>query len=240
MTATHVRITGVKARIDGLPSMIALSEPIVVAKGAQVSDEHPVIKSALAGARLFGARSVQPYDLIGEDITPTVLGARIYTSDALKGNTVVAAHVGESRVLVREPENPEDFLDALAGVPEDDERIDGYYLYSTPEGQGFRTIATACWSEESYQFDVTVLFQHIASGAFYLGSDSGCSCPAPGENWSTMEDLTRVRKLQDLIDYLEETKTACLNAYTSEDEVARLTGEVADCISAYMAAKKGR
>lgn len=40
-----------------------------------------------------------------------------------------------------------------------------------------------------YEFDMTVVWHEAGSG-YYIGTDSGCSCPTPFENYDGKADLT--------------------------------------------------
>ena len=42
---------------------------------------------------------------------------------------------------------------------------------------------------ERYEFDITVVW-HEAGVGYYIGTDSGCSCPTPFENYDGKADLT--------------------------------------------------
>lgn len=59
-------------------------------------------------------------------------------------------------------------------------------LYYNPETYGL-TIVEQCDTGEDYGFDLTVIFRK--DNNYYLGTDSGCSCPTPFESY-TFEDLT--------------------------------------------------
>jgi hypothetical protein len=111
--------------------------------------------------------------------------------------------------------------------------------YSSPEKFGLRTIGEAEFSDGCYQFDTTVVWQDIETGAFYYADDSGCSCPSPfeGEDRTT---ITQIERLQDLIDHLEKRKTESYR-YTSEWDTsakAEIDGECASLVQAYREARR--
>jgi hypothetical protein len=62
-------------------------------------------------------------------------------------------------------------------------------IYFNPEEHGLRKIAEHDLSEPCYSFDLVVCWADD-SGGFYLGTDSGCSCPSPFESYGGKEDLT--------------------------------------------------
>lgn len=103
-----------------------------------------------------------------------------------------------------------------------------------PENYGFKQIGQIDWSSGSYEFDLTTVWQHLATGKFYMADDSGCSCPSPYESVDSIDDLTEIAKLQVLIDRLNQHDA---------DEYAHggagsHSGEVASLVTAYRDAKK--
>lgn len=63
-------------------------------------------------------------------------------------------------------------------------------VYYQPEHFGLRPIGEISWDNESYQFDMTVVWFHEATQTFFIGSDSGCSCPSPFENTTSLAELS--------------------------------------------------
>lgn len=98
-----------------------------------------------------------------------------------------------------------------------------------PENYGYRQIGQVDWSDGCYQFAYTTVWQHEASGAFYMADDSGCSCPSPYEDVRTVLDLTPIGRLQDLIDHLAQRQ--------AEEEYDR-SAEVATLVQAYREARR--
>lgn len=62
------------------------------------------------------------------------------------------------------------------------------YYYS-PEEVGLEVVGQVEWSEPCYSFDLSVVWYHPEQDIFYFGSDSGCSCPSPFEDFSSLDDL---------------------------------------------------
>lgn len=61
--------------------------------------------------------------------------------------------------------------------------------YYTPENWGLTLVGEVEWRDESYEFDLTVVWHHKDTGRFFVESDSGCSCPVPFEGISKLADL---------------------------------------------------
>lgn len=98
-----------------------------------------------------------------------------------------------------------------------------------PENYGFEQIGEIDWSSGSYEFDLTTVWRHTASGAFYMADDSGCSCPSPYEDVRTLLDLTPIPRTQALIDHLEERN--------KDNYDGDRSGEIASLVQAYRSAK---
>jgi hypothetical protein len=111
-------------------------------------------------------------------------------------------------------------------------------IYSSPEAFGLRTIGEAEFSDGSYQFDRTVVWKDVETGAFYFADDSGCSCPVPFDDIGRA-DITKIERLQDLIDHLERRKAESYR-YVDEyntDATAEIDGACASLIQAYRSAR---
>jgi hypothetical protein len=68
----------------------------------------------------------------------------------------------------------------------------GYYdpdVYHSPEVFGLTPVGEVEWYEPDYSFDFAVVWYHAESGKFYWGSDSGCSCPSPFEDYTSLDKL---------------------------------------------------
>lgn len=64
--------------------------------------------------------------------------------------------------------------------------------YFTPEDFGLKILGEVEWSDECYQFDKTVLWEHPDTGKYYIASDCGCSCPSPFEDYHELAALEEV------------------------------------------------
>jgi hypothetical protein len=108
-------------------------------------------------------------------------------------------------------------------------------IYYNPQDFGLTIVGEVEFSSGCYEFDTSVLWRSDA-GEFYIGDDSGCSCPSPFEDIG-IRDLMKIAKLQDLIDYFAER---CKESfyYDSTDEFRsedskRIDGEIGQLISTY-------
>lgn len=65
----------------------------------------------------------------------------------------------------------------------------GYYdadVYHQPEKFGLTPVAEIDYSSGQYEFDLRVVWRH-SSGILLTARDSGCSCPSPFEDLSSLE-----------------------------------------------------
>lgn len=114
-------------------------------------------------------------------------------------------------------------------------------VYYDPEKFGLRIVGEAEFSSGSYEFDTSIVWQDVETGAMFYADDAGCSCPIPFDSLGR-DDLTRINRLQDLIDYLDERKRDSyrydLNSEWSKDDVTAIDGECADLIQKYREARR--
>ena len=61
-------------------------------------------------------------------------------------------------------------------------------VYFNPEAFGLELIGAIEWREEYYEFDITIVLKKTR-GEYYLASDSGCSCPSPFEDFTSVDKL---------------------------------------------------
>lgn len=64
----------------------------------------------------------------------------------------------------------------------------GNNIYYNPEKFNLEVMGEIEWSEPNYDFDMTVVWKS-KRGQYWVGSDSGCSCPSPFEDFKGVEDL---------------------------------------------------
>jgi len=89
-------------------------------------------------------------------------------------------------------------------------------LYYQPEAFGLQTIGEVEWNDESYSFNFTVVWQSKEDPkVFYWAQDSGCSCPAPFEDFTSL----------DHDDVFKGTKHECIKALLDELERVKKVNE---------------
>ena len=103
-------------------------------------------------------------------------------------------------------------------------------IYYDPEKFGLEVVDTVD-AGHSYEFDILALFRR--GDNFYIGADSGCSCPMPFEGVG-VNDLTDISNLGSLLD---EVATWADLAWNDEDHKKRasLGNEI---VLAYQEARK--
>lgn len=62
--------------------------------------------------------------------------------------------------------------------------------YNSPEKFGLRLIGDEQWGDAFYNFDMTAVWID-GDGQYYYADDSGCSCPAPFEDYTDLADLEK-------------------------------------------------
>jgi hypothetical protein len=77
-------------------------------------------------------------------------------------------------------------------------------IYYQPEAFGLTTVGEVEWTAPCYDFDLTVVWEDN-HGNLYWGSDAGCSCPSPFEDFTSLDNdrLERGTKWE-LISYLQD------------------------------------
>lgn len=60
--------------------------------------------------------------------------------------------------------------------------------YYNPEKHGLTKLGELDLAEPSYSFDLVVAWK--GADGIYLGTDSGCSCPTPFEDYAGVQDMT--------------------------------------------------
>lgn len=61
-------------------------------------------------------------------------------------------------------------------------------VYYQPEKFGLTPVLEHDYSNGCYQFDYRVIWRH-EDGTLYTARDSGCSCPSPFEEYTSLESL---------------------------------------------------
>jgi hypothetical protein len=61
-----------------------------------------------------------------------------------------------------------------------------------------RKVAEVEAYEPDWSFDLFIVLQDPATGKVYVGSDSGCSCPTPFEDFGSLGDFIEVQSWEDV------------------------------------------
>lgn len=81
-------------------------------------------------------------------------------------------------------------------------------VYYSPEDFGLVPFAELELSEPDYSFDILMVWRHTETDTLLWMSDSGCSCPSPFKDYTSIDDLPELATDLDYR-YLEEiAKTA--------------------------------
>ena len=63
-------------------------------------------------------------------------------------------------------------------------------VYNSPSAFGLEILGTVQWTEQSYDYDMTIVLRsETATGTLYWADDSGCSCPSPFEYCTSLDKL---------------------------------------------------
>lgn len=76
-------------------------------------------------------------------------------------------------------------------------------IWASDEPTAYECLAEVEWVGESYQFDMTRVYQHRETREVYYAEDTGCSCPSPFED-ATEDDLEQIARIQDWYDYVKD------------------------------------
>lgn len=104
-------------------------------------------------------------------------------------------------------------------------------IYYSPEKYGLTSVKDVEWRDEGYEFCLTALWKS-QEGRFFVASDSGCSCPSPFEDYSSVDQLAEVKSLGDLLAHI---KQASEDHYFNYDAT---TAQRAELVSAYQEARR--
>ena len=88
-------------------------------------------------------------------------------------------------------------------------------VYYQPEKFGLTPVKEMDVAD-SWEFDIIVVWKH-EDGRWFVGNDSGCSCPSPFEYRNSLDDLTEVWSVHDV-----EVFAKSCGHYWNDNEVAAL------------------
>lgn len=80
--------------------------------------------------------------------------------------------------------------------------------YSSPEKMDLQIVADLELSEPDYSFDTVIVWRHTPTGQLYWAHDSGCSCPIPFEDYTSLDKLDKLSS-----DNYDELKRFVSNSY---------------------------
>lgn len=82
-------------------------------------------------------------------------------------------------------------------------------VYYQPDSFGLEIVAEVEWSPPCYDFDLTVIWVD-GNDTYYWASDSGCSCPTPFEDYTSLDSLESGTKW-DAMRYLTDQRNTHYN-----------------------------
>lgn len=68
-----------------------------------------------------------------------------------------------------------------------------YDVYYNPYDFGLYPLAELELAEPDYSFDILMVWRH-EDGTLYWAQDSGCSCPSPFEDYTSLDKLEQLSK----------------------------------------------
>ena len=75
-------------------------------------------------------------------------------------------------------------------------------IYYSPEKFGLEVVGDFDWRDCDYEFDMLVVWKE-KRGRYWVGEDSGCSCPSPFEDFKGTDDLNGPYTKEELRKYLD-------------------------------------
>lgn len=75
-------------------------------------------------------------------------------------------------------------------------------IYYSPDHFGLEILGSIEWHDYAYEFDMTVVLRG-EDGQLYYADDSGCSCPSPFEDFTSLDKATKCT-VPELMEHLAE------------------------------------
>jgi peptidase E len=87
----------------------------------------------------------------------------------------------------------------------------------------------------SYEFSIDALFKDIETGGLYYGRDSGCSCPTPFENTTSLSSMEKIATKPALANLLKQVRSHYKSeySYSSEPELKQFIQKAKDAFDQY-------
>lgn len=76
-------------------------------------------------------------------------------------------------------------------------------VYYNPDDSGLTLVGELEDDNASWSFDTLIVLREDISGNLYAAHDSGCSCPCPFEDVRSFSDLTRIRSVVELEQFVK-------------------------------------
>lgn len=98
-------------------------------------------------------------------------------------------------------------------------------MYYNPQDYGLEVLGEIERSDGCYQFDMLVVWRE-SRGQYWIGEDSGCSCPSPFENLTELNELDGPYNKKGLKSRLTWIMDNDQYSYLSKAEYAREISEI--------------
>jgi hypothetical protein len=85
-------------------------------------------------------------------------------------------------------------------------------VYYQPEAFDLVPVAELALTEPDYSFDIVMVWRHTPTGELYWAQDSGCSCPSPFEDYTSLDKLEVVCSYEDMVKFVERADNAMARA----------------------------
>ena len=69
-------------------------------------------------------------------------------------------------------------------------------IYDTPERFGLVNVGTMDLDDQPWQFNMLLVQFHPETNKFYVSQDSGCSCPSPFEDITTLDGIKPMTEIE--------------------------------------------
>lgn len=86
-------------------------------------------------------------------------------------------------------------------------------VFYHPEKFGLTQVGMLTDPDACYSFNDLVVWQH-EDGSLYWATDSGCSCPVPFDDYSSVDKLDKIETNNDLFRFFEGVDAHC--SYSEE------------------------
>jgi hypothetical protein len=107
----------------------------------------------------------------------------------------------------------------------------GNNIYSNPEKYGLEVVGIIEWREPCWDFDFSVVWKS-RRGEYWIGSDSGCSCPVPFEDvgLSDLDGPYNKKALRSKLDYMVKQRAGEYSFSYGEAHLRKQAREILDRI----------